>query len=531
MPSRSEGLSPGTSRSATQPEVSLRTQSAERSSLGLTVIAHPCLERIGDQVLLTELERPSGRVEITRGSPLLAPPRSNRRRSLEDSVLSRSRPVVLTAGGDGTVMLDASASRGSVLVNGEDVTEARLGATDLEKGVVLLLARRILLFLHVERAAAPLRSDPFGLVGESAAILRARNQIVEAADSPHPVLVRGPSGSGKELVAVAIHRLSRRGPLVAVNLATVPPSLAAAELFGAEKGAFDGLRERREGQFRQAHGGTLFLDELGDVPRDIQPMLLRVLEDRRVRPLGTEKISEVDVRFVAATDRDLEAAVAAGEFRPQLLYRLTSHEIHLPALVERREDLGRLLLYLLRTELGETGDDHRLSLDDPDSPWLPAEMVHELMFHEFRGNVRELRDVVRLLVRCARREGWQVDPGKMVAEVDEYLERCRAREQQATEAGSASARRLPAELREEELLEALLAAAGSATAAAEHLGISRTSFYKQWRRWGLPTTRTLSDAQILESFERCEGDVTRMALDLRVPKQGLFKRLKKMGLR
>jgi len=535
MPSNPGEAPSQTSRSATQPEVSLRGGDVDQPSLALTVISHPCLGRIGEQALLTELERPGGRVEITRRSPLFAQPRREARRPLEDGFLSRRRPVVLTSTEDDGVHLDTSRPTGSVLVNGQATEELRLGRNDLERGVVLLLSRRVVLYLHVEKAAAPLHDDDFGLVGESAGIIKARNAIVDVSRSSHPVLIRGQSGTGKELVAQAIYARSKRKPFVPVSLATVPASLAAAELFGAEKGAYDGLREHRRGQFRQAHHGILFLDELGDVPLEIQPMLFRVLEDQVVRPLGTEKTFQVDVRFLAATDRDIEDAIARGQFRPQLFYRLRSHEILLPSLVERREDLGRLLVHLLTRELEACGQGHRLDLEAPDSPWLPAEMVNELMLYSWPGNVRELRDMARRLVAAAQRRHWRVDPRELLAEVDDFLRRAKAVPAEPTglaaEPPLRQRRRLPAELRCEELVAALRQTDGSATRAAESLGVSRTSFYKQWQRCGLKTSKTVTDDELRAAFERCDGDVSRICRDLQVPKQGLFKRLKNLDLR
>src|SRR5262249_36055632 len=148
-------------------------------------------------------------------------------------------------------------------------------------------------------------------------------------------------------------------PFLALNLGALPPSLAAAELFGATRGAFTGAEQARRGYFRRAHGGTLFLDEIGETPQEVQPLLLRGLESGEIQPLGSEERVHADVRIVAATDTDLEQAVATGRFRGPLLHRLGGYAIRLPALRERRDDIGRLLVHFLRCELAALGEEHR----------------------------------------------------------------------------------------------------------------------------------------------------------------------------
>jgi DNA-binding NtrC family response regulator len=188
-----------------------------------------------------------------------------------------------------------------------------------------------------------------GLVGSSEALRAVIERIARVAPTQATVLITGESGTGKELVARAVHDGSPRkdGPFVALSCAAMPQGLLEAELFGYRRGAFTGAVQSRDGLFQRAEGGTLFLDEIGDLPLPLQPKLLRVLEERRVRPIGSSQEVALDVRIVAATNRDLEQAVRLGHFREDLLFRLNVHHLHLPPLRERGEDVMELAHYFL----------------------------------------------------------------------------------------------------------------------------------------------------------------------------------------
>ena len=191
----------------------------------------------------------------------------------------------------------------------------------------------------------------------------------------------------------------RERPFVAVNMGAIPPSLAAAELFGAEKGAFTGANRARRGFFRSADGGTLFLDEIGETPSEVQGMLLRVLETGEIQPVGSENPRKVNVRVLAATDARLEMEIAEGRFRAPLLHRLNGFEIRLPPLRERLDDLGRLLLHFLRQEMENLGENFSLvASGNPRGPWLPAPLVAQLAMGHWPGNVRQLLNITRQLV-------------------------------------------------------------------------------------------------------------------------------------
>jgi DNA-binding NtrC family response regulator len=239
-----------------------------------------------------------------------------------------------------------------------------------------------------------------GMVGASAPLRRLAEQVKRCAAVDVPVLLRGESGSGKELVARALHEAStrRRGPYVSVNAATIRGELAASELFGHERGAFSGAVAARDGAFRRAHRGTLFLDEIATLPAEAQSQLLRVAEDGQVWPVGGDRATEVDVRLVTATCEPLDALQSAGAFRGDLLHRLAAVVVVVPPLRERMGDIPALASHLL----GAAGLDGLVLSDDA---------VDELGNHGWPGNVRELRNVLvqaALLADSPVVERWQV---------------------------------------------------------------------------------------------------------------------------
>ena len=236
------------------------------------------------------------------------------------------------------------------------------------------------------------------LVGASVAMRTVKSRIAKVAGSMAPVMVCGESGTGKELVARAIHACSHRraGPFVAVNCSAIPENLLEAEFFGARKGAYTGSVQDREGYFQAAGGGTLFLDEVGDLPLAMQAKLLRAIQERQVRPVGSTQEEAADVRIVSATHKDLGAEVAAGRFRQDLYYRLNVIDIALPPLRERRDDIPALCEALLRKIAAESGQ--------PCQP-LADRVLQQLMRHQLPGNVRELENLLHRAVALGDDEG------------------------------------------------------------------------------------------------------------------------------
>ena len=225
------------------------------------------------------------------------------------------------------------------------------------------------------------------LTGNSAAMQSVKQRISKVAKGMAPVLVHGESGTGKELVARALHACSQRadGPLIAVNCGAIPENLLEAEFFGARKGSYTGATQDRPGYFQAAQGGTLFLDEIGDLPLPMQAKLLRAIQERRIRALGSTQEEAVDVRIVSATHRDLAAQVQSGQFRQDLFYRLNVIEITLPALRERREDLPALCQALLTKLANESG------LNAPVLDDISHAQIAQL---SLPGNVRELENLL-----------------------------------------------------------------------------------------------------------------------------------------
>ncbi|MBT8389337.1 MAG: sigma-54-dependent Fis family transcriptional regulator [Altererythrobacter sp.] len=243
--------------------------------------------------------------------------------------------------------------------------------------------------------------DGMPLVGRSQAMQGVYRMITRVLRNDLTVLVTGESGTGKELVAEAIHQLGARksGPFVAVNTAAIPSELIESELFGHEKGAFTGAVAQTIGKFEQANGGTLFLDEIGDMPAEAQTRLLRALQSGRIRRVGGRQEIAVDVRIIAATNRDLAPMIAEGRFREDLFYRLNVVPIELPPLRERREDIEVLTQHFLG-QAAEDGLPRRQ---------VSKEALNALALRRWRGNVRELRNVVYRLALLAREDVVDVD--------------------------------------------------------------------------------------------------------------------------
>ena len=316
-------------------------------------------------------------------------------------------------------------------------------------------------------------SDRPRLLGVSEAARAVQKRLGRAAATDATVLVTGETGTGKEVAARVLHEASRRrdGPFVAVNCAAIPHELLESELFGHGKGAFTGAVAERSGRIVEANGGTLFLDEIGDMPPAMQAKLLRVLQDRQVTPLGTTRTVAVDVRVVAATHRDLNAMVGAGEFRQDLLYRLNVIPLQLPPLRERIADILPLAEHFLTAATKGT---HR-------PMHLSAEAQRRLIGHPWPGNVRELKNAIDRVCSLA--------PGPTITGDDfAFLEGPSPADAQSALPADFADLSLPEAIERIEramIVRALALANGNRADAARRLGISRQSLYTKLASLGL----------------------------------------------
>ena len=537
----------------------------------LTIAAHPDPARVGERLLLDELLH-GGEVALSRHAPMFRAVdhgvAGDGAAPLADPFVSRTPLRVLTGEG-GRVRLVASPGGTALAIAGQDVVDVEVGPLAPGHGVPLTLAERVVLVLHLVERDEP-QADAMGMVGQGAGIRALRRAIAQVVDLQVPVLIRGETGTGKELVARALHQRGPRrdGPFVSVNLGAIPRELAAAELFGAVRGAYSGATRDRTGYFRAAAGGTLFLDEVGEAPPEVQVMLLRVLESHELYPVGSHEPVATDVRLIAATDADLDAQMEAGRFKAALLHRLAGHQLHLPPLRERPEDIGPLVHHFAREELAAIGDAERLALDARDpraEPWLPPAIATRLVRFRWPGNVRQLRNVTRQLVIGSRGRGQLVLDARLTAELDggalpvavhavtravpaarpapssapsssslpDTTAELRAarRTLQPGDTGEVAARRRPSDVSEPEVLEALRAHGWDLKAAADALGIPRSSMYDVIDR--CPNIRTagdLSPAEIEACHAACDGDLDRMAARLEVSRRALQRRVKELGL-
>lgn len=388
--------------------------------------------------------------------------------------ISLLRDIIASHPGVPVILLSAY---GSV----ESAVEAmRDGAYDfLTKPVNLdhleLVVRRALRQKNLERQNARLRTQLEGrsaldrLIGSSEAMLAVRERIEQVAPTPATVLVQGPSGTGKELVARALHALSPRAgkPFVAVHCAALAPSLLESELFGHVKGAYTGADEDRKGRFEIADGGTLFLDEISEIDLATQVKLLRVLETRTVEPVGSARPVPVDIRLVAATNRNLRAWVDAGKFREDLFFRLNVVDINLPPLRERQGDLPLLCDAFVREYNPQLG--RSILGIEPDA-------MAALAAYPWPGNVRELRNVIERMMVLAK--GDRLTLADVPGEV-------RAGASPAPRP-SAGAPAVAPEPEEAALIRRALAETkGNRTAASKRLGIPLRTLYRRIKTYGL----------------------------------------------
>lgn len=306
-----------------------------------------------------------------------------------------------------------------------------------------------------------------GLIGRSIAMESLFDLTRQVAEYDTPVMIRGQSGTGKELVARAIHEISPRRdkPYIKVNCAAFNEGLLESELFGHVKGAFTGADKNRTGRFEAAHGGTIFLDEIGDLPMDIQVKLLRVLEDRKIERVGENTPVPVDVRIITATHKNVENLIEQGLFREDLYFRINVFPLYCPSLAERPEDIPAISEHFIKRNQEKTGKKVR---------GVGSGTLELLMAYSWPGNVRELRNVIEYaFILCA---GDLIDPSHLPARFSGRMGRG-----VVSQSGSVSSE----ERKRSQLLDALKKAGGNQTFAAKLLGVSRVTVWKRMKALGI----------------------------------------------
>jgi DNA-binding NtrC family response regulator len=380
-------------------------------------------------------------------------------------------PVLLLARAPSHEVLDAATRAGAFMVLGAPVD---LHALDL---ALDRAAEHSALRREVERLEQAVRgAGRFDeVLGSSPAMQGLYDVLERAAGSDAPVLLTGESGTGKEVVARALHRRGRRaaGPFVAVNLAAVPDGLLESELFGHARGAFTDARTARRGLFVQASGGTLFLDEVGELSLALQPKLLRALQERTVRPVGSDEEVPFDARIIAATNRDPEAMVERGAMRQDLFYRLAVIQVELPPLRNRGNDIALLAEHFLARAASRTGKSIR---------GLSPAAARMLLRYRWPGNVRELENVIERAVALTHNTelGPEDLPGR-IAQPRPEPNHGRPPPRAAPSAGLVPL----AEVEERHIRQVLEAVGGNKAQAARILGLDRKTLYRKLQRYGL----------------------------------------------
>lgn len=493
--------------------------------LVFTVAFHPVREVIGRRAECP-LRRSGNAITLGRDAPSFSLPGSDQAQALLDPHVSR-RAIRITGGG---LQWQIARLQGSsrLSVDGRDTFDhVVIDAARLRAGVRLMLAHSVVLLMRLEPvsgAAAECRSVE-GILGSSAYTRSLSQQVARAAAIDSDVLLLGPTGTGKDLLARAIHAQSGRAaaPMVAVNMAAIPAELSAATLFGSARGAFTGATDRRLGYFEQANGGTLFLDEIGDAPLVLQPQLLRALEQREVQVVGGD-IRPFDARIISATDTPIDEEGA--DFRAALRHRLGAVEIRLLPLCEHPEDIGLLASHYLALALHESrGEDlWEMLAKNPLAVGRCAALFDLLLAHGWPGNVRELVNTLRQIAISADRD-LQL-PAELVDRLSDVAAADPPDRQPTTGAGRPPERPL------DEISEADFAAVWEAgdyevARVARKLGVTRQAVYRRVRESpDYCLASDLSLEELRDALAAHNGDSRRAARALRVSFTGLRSRLK-----
>ncbi|KZX59474.1 hypothetical protein A3709_14365 [Halioglobus sp. HI00S01] len=496
-----------------------------RLSLIATIVFHPDLTRVGEYAVMHR-----SRLPVVLGRETLDFQRepSGPTQCLAEPYVSR-RALSLEYSARGLhLQRDPGASR--CRVNGVELdSEMALMPEQLTTGVAILLAHTVVLWLAIGHEREPAGATPgHGLVGGSAYSQGLRQQISTVAAADMDILLRGATGTGKEVLARAIYAASERSgrPLVTVNMAAIPASLAPSALFGASRGAYTGADKSRRGYFQQAAGGTLFLDEIGDTPAEIQPQLLRALQEREIQPVGGD-VEKVELRVISATDADVDSR--ESRFNAALRHRLAALEIVLRPLRAHREDLGELLGHFLRDAF--YGQGRASLLPGPDSTarqiasW--ANFYYACLCYTWPGNIRQLQNACRQVAVASRSS--LVLPTILLDLLSQAQE---AAEETVTADAVAEKLRHIAEVSDEEFARAMHDHGHEVRPVARSLNVSRQAVYRKIAsdaRYRL--AGEVAQDELEQALERCGGNTAEVARQLEVSASGLRARLRQEQVR
>ena len=386
---------------------------------------------------------------------------------------------------DGYVLVDLGSTNGT-FINGVRIREAYL-----KSGCTVQLGKMELKFFYADEKLpiVPSQKDSLGkLIGTNVKMREIYGIIEKIAPSGATVVVEGETGTGKEVVSQTIHDLSPRakGPMMVFDCGAVPQNLIESELFGHEKGSFTGAIMTRQGIFEMAHGGTLLLDELGELNLDLQPKLLRALEHREIRRVGSSKPIRVDVRVIAATNRNLEEEVRAGRFRQDLFYRLSVVRVRLPPLRERPEDIPLLAKHFLKTHAFNRDARNNLKVQD-----ISQQALELMTAYLWPGNVRELLNVIERAVSFC--DGPQVEPVDLPEQLQSSVQAVAQGTQSADATFKEAKERWVSSFERDYILKLLSKNGGNISHAAREASIDRKYFRKLMRKHGITADQVMDE--------------------------------------
>ncbi len=493
------------------------------NGIAVFIMSHPLLERLGNHFFFP-LERQNSHFDINRTEPVFLPGSM----PLADPYINRTGLRIRYLDHDTFSLSKQNPNLGLIADKQPVYDSVKFTRQQLLGGIVLQLNQRVCLLVRICPAIQPVDHSRFLMHGISHSLNKVCRHIAFLSPTNEPVLIRGETGTGKELVARAIVQNSprRHKPFISVNLAAISPALAAAELFGSAKGAYTGAQKQRDGFMQAADGGTLFLDEIGEANSEVQALLLRVLETGELFPVGSTVATQVDVRIIAATDAKLDQLIAKEKFKAPLLYRLANFEINLERLIERKQDIAVLFAHFTKEICQELAIEPAQNLLE--NCWLPSQLMQQLLDYHWPGNIRELRNVVRQIIISAHNGPVLSLPDDLANKLNPPIPS--EAPQQAKAEKPSPPKRKPATISKDELLQTLAQCDHEVSKTASLLNTSRASIYQLMKQYELPNIATISDQHIRQLQQQYQT-VEDLAKHLQVSQSSLRRRLNQLALK